>query len=337
MIWEIFSKVLIAYPVVSLVLFVFPNILHRRKSYKSAVINEAVYGKKVLHISHRGGAREGLENTVPTFQHAVDLGSNMLEMDVCMTKDGILVVSHDSYLDRLCGQDLHIHDLNYKDLPKHADQVLIHFTDKQRFETGKQTKNYYFPTLEEIFTLFPTILINVELKTPTEEAIIKTGEMIRKYKREHTTVWGCKSSKDTKIVNKYFPEALLFFPIEKALGTYLLFITGLLPFFPIRENSLQMVKLNQEYYKWKASENISMSTKCLIQAIRFFNWVSPVVFWHLHKRGVVTVYWVLNSEVDFEDCVKQGVHGIMTDTPTLLRSYLDKKGLHIPNDIKKND
>lgn len=40
-----------------------------------------------MHISHRGGSRENLENTMQAFKHAVALGTDMLEMDVCITKD----------------------------------------------------------------------------------------------------------------------------------------------------------------------------------------------------------------------------------------------------------
>lgn len=41
----------------------------------------------MLHASHRGGSRENVENTIQAFKHAVDLGTDCLEMDVCMTKD----------------------------------------------------------------------------------------------------------------------------------------------------------------------------------------------------------------------------------------------------------
>ena len=41
----------------------------------------------------------------------------MLEMDVCETKDGILVVHHDHDLERTCGIKKQIRDLEYKELP----------------------------------------------------------------------------------------------------------------------------------------------------------------------------------------------------------------------------
>ncbi len=52
------------------------------------------------------------------FKHAVNLGTNILEMDVCLTKDKKIVVIHDSSLQRMTGSDTYVEDYNYADLPK---------------------------------------------------------------------------------------------------------------------------------------------------------------------------------------------------------------------------
>jgi len=46
-------------------------------------------------IAHRGVSRERLENTIPAFQRAIDLGANGVELDVHVTRDGTVVVHHD--------------------------------------------------------------------------------------------------------------------------------------------------------------------------------------------------------------------------------------------------
>ncbi|MDE2723182.1 MAG: glycerophosphodiester phosphodiesterase family protein, partial [Gemmatimonadota bacterium] len=51
-------------------------------------------------IAHRGGWRLWPENTLYAFQHAVDLGVDMLEMDIRSTKDGHIVVFHDETVTR---------------------------------------------------------------------------------------------------------------------------------------------------------------------------------------------------------------------------------------------
>lgn len=50
---------------------------------------------KTLVIAHRGGAGLSPENTMYAFERAVGLGSDMLEMDLRSTADGVLVLIHD--------------------------------------------------------------------------------------------------------------------------------------------------------------------------------------------------------------------------------------------------
>ena len=69
-------------------------------------------------ISHRGGSRESLENTLESFKNGYKQGSNVLELDVCLTKDKNIVVIHDSNLKRMCGISNEVEKYNYKDLPK---------------------------------------------------------------------------------------------------------------------------------------------------------------------------------------------------------------------------
>lgn len=54
----------------------------------------------MLKIGHRGAAGHEPENTIRSFQKALELGADAVEFDVRMTKDGQLVVCHDETLDR---------------------------------------------------------------------------------------------------------------------------------------------------------------------------------------------------------------------------------------------
>lgn len=55
----------------------------------------------MLKIGHRGAAGYEPENTLRSFQKALDLGADAVEFDVRMTKDGQLVVCHDATLERI--------------------------------------------------------------------------------------------------------------------------------------------------------------------------------------------------------------------------------------------
>jgi glycerophosphoryl diester phosphodiesterase len=53
----------------------------------------------------------------------------MLEMDVCVTKDGVLVVHHDSDLRRTCGVDRLVGELDTHELPLMQDEIEVHFAE----------------------------------------------------------------------------------------------------------------------------------------------------------------------------------------------------------------
>jgi glycerophosphoryl diester phosphodiesterase len=56
------------------------------------------------------------ENTMTSFEQALQLGADMLEFDVRLTKDGIPVIVHDANLDRTSNKSLYVSDLSAKDL-----------------------------------------------------------------------------------------------------------------------------------------------------------------------------------------------------------------------------
>ena len=55
-------------------------------------------GRNVERIGHRGAPRRYLENTTPSFQEALRLGADAVELDVHVTADGLPVVHHDPVL-----------------------------------------------------------------------------------------------------------------------------------------------------------------------------------------------------------------------------------------------
>jgi glycerophosphoryl diester phosphodiesterase len=67
-------------------------------------------------IGHRGASGHARENTLEAFRLASELGAEMWELDTQMTKDGIVVVSHDDHLERVFGVDRHISQMTADEL-----------------------------------------------------------------------------------------------------------------------------------------------------------------------------------------------------------------------------
>ncbi|KND26709.1 glycerophosphodiester phosphodiesterase [Streptomyces acidiscabies] len=100
-----------------------------------------------IPFAHRGGAADGLENTVAQFRRAVELGYRYIETDVHATRDGKLVAFHDSTLDRVTDGAGRIADLPWKDV------ALARVGDREPV-----------PLLEELLETFPEVRWNVDIK-----------------------------------------------------------------------------------------------------------------------------------------------------------------------------
>nr|WSY56457.1 glycerophosphodiester phosphodiesterase [Streptomyces sp. NBC_00886] len=100
-----------------------------------------------IPFAHRGGAADGLENTVFQFRRAVELGYRYIETDVHATADGKLVAFHDETLDRVTDGAGRIADLFWSDV-SHARVA------------GREP----VPLFEELLETFPEVHWNVDVK-----------------------------------------------------------------------------------------------------------------------------------------------------------------------------
>jgi len=74
--------------------------------------------KEFINYAHRGASEYYPENTLVSFYAGWLMGANGIETDVQMTKDGVLIISHDSNLMRVAGREDKITDLTYAQLMK---------------------------------------------------------------------------------------------------------------------------------------------------------------------------------------------------------------------------
>lgn len=118
-----------------------------------------------IPFAHRGGAADGLENTMLQFRRAVEAGYRHLETDVHSTADGKLVAFHDSTLDRVTDGGGRIEDLPWADV-RHARVA------------GSEP----VPLFEDLLEAFPEARWNVDVKA--EPALLPLLDLI-----ERTGCW----------------------------------------------------------------------------------------------------------------------------------------------------
>lgn len=73
-------------------------------------------GRLPFCIGHRGASGHERENTITAFRRAAELGAEMWELDTQLTKDGVVVVSHDDHLERVFGIDHRISEMTAAEL-----------------------------------------------------------------------------------------------------------------------------------------------------------------------------------------------------------------------------
>lgn len=109
-------------------------------------------------MAHRGLSADAPENTLYAFSDAISVGADFIELDVQQTRDGVLVVMHDSNLKRTTGVNKDIWDVDY--------------TDIQNLDAGSWFDPAYanarIPTLEETLQFVDKrAKLNIEIK-PTK-------------------------------------------------------------------------------------------------------------------------------------------------------------------------
>jgi glycerophosphoryl diester phosphodiesterase len=105
--------------------------------------------QKILNIGHRGAKGWSPENTLASFQKAIDMDADGIEFDVHLSADGEVIVIHDETVDRTTNGTGAVKNLALAELKKLRIQDV-----------------FEIPTLREVFDAFPKkLLVNVELKT----------------------------------------------------------------------------------------------------------------------------------------------------------------------------
>ena len=106
----------------------------------------------VIVVAHRADWRNFPENSLEAIQSAIEMGVDMLEIDVQRTKDGVLILMHDHNLDRTTTGSGNIADTNWEDIAK------LNLKDHQ----GNVT-TYKVPKLEDALLMCKDrIMINLD-------------------------------------------------------------------------------------------------------------------------------------------------------------------------------
>lgn len=165
-------------------------------------------------MAHRGLSADAPENTLYAFSDAISVGADFIELDVQQTRDGVLVVMHDSNLKRTTGVNKDIWDVDYADI--------------QNLDSGSWFDPAYanarIPTLEETLQFVDKrAKLNIEIKPTkhgTDTLEQDVAELITQYQYTdacYVTSFSYGSLKKVKEVN---PEIRTGYLMSVAYGQF---------------------------------------------------------------------------------------------------------------------
>ena len=265
---------------------------------------------KNLNIQGHRGCRGLLpENTIEAFIKAIDLGVTTLELDVVISKDSQVVVSHEPFFNYQISTHPEGKDIN-KDNQTSFNIFKMDYEEIKRYDVG--TKEYpkfpiqskikaYKPTLEAVIDTvqkylrsnnLPQVNYNIEIKYskneeniyhPTADIFIKLvyDLIISKGIKKNCNVQ-CFDEKPLNILHRLDSEIATAFLVDK---------TGYI-----------------------ASKLSKLNFKPTIYSPHF-KLVDNELVKYCHENSIKIIPWTVNDEADINKIISMGVDGIITDYP----------------------
>lgn len=311
--------------------------LPRQKSYisENPLMKD---GNLPVLVAHGGGNMEFPNDTLEAFYNAYSVDTRMMiETDVSITKDGVLILSHDTTLDRNTNVTGEICDWNYTDLleqrvdfsyenPVDEDFRLNGERVRYKDENGniKYPTDVSYPdgikprddeiflatTLEDLFISFPETRINVEIKQEGELGKTALNEAIRLTEEYNAFDRVCFASFHEEIYAEYqrlqnSGEVSDEFMCSPATNTTTLFffmqLLGLDALFP---DKIAIFQLPTEKL------GFDLSTRSFVE--------------NAHNHNIAVQYWTINDEAEMRRLIEIGADGITTDRPHALKKVMDE-------------
>ena len=266
--------------------------------------DEAFAASKILVHGHRGARAMRPENTLPAFEYAIQAGADVLELDVSVTKDDVLVVSHNpTLLPAICAgpkPNAVIRELTLQELRQYDCGRL----KNPGFPSQQPVPETRMPTLDEVLTLAAPskIELNIETKifrdqpqytpAPEEFARMMLAE-IRKHHLESRVIVQSFDFRTLQAMKKLAPE--------------------------IRLSAL---------YAGTPKDFVEIAREAGAQIISpQYTLVNQQQVAAAHQAGLQVVPWTANTTKEWDILIAAKVDAIITDDPAGLIAHLKSLGI----------
>ena len=268
--------------------------------------------KRFMLLGHQGARGVMPENTIQGMLKALDLGVNVLDMDVVMSGDQQVLLSHEPYFNNEIStrpngkaismkeeKTFNIFKMDYAEVKKFDVGMKVH----PRFP-GQAKVKAYKPLLSEVIDAVEAYVKLKKLKKPTyniETAFIRRGD--GEFQPEASVIIEgiMQIVKEKKIGKRVIIQSLDMRPLQYLHAQYPSVKTSLVidekqDF----EESLEKLGFKPTYYS------------------PYFVLVGKGLVDRCHELGVKIIPWTVNSVKDLNYLLGLGVDGVVTDYPNLM-------------------
>ncbi|MBP5505534.1 MAG: glycerophosphodiester phosphodiesterase [Bacteroidales bacterium] len=235
-------------------------------------------------FAHRGGKAEFDENTLSAFNAAYKAGYRSFECDIRMTKDGNLVVMHDSSLEAFPKMEGNVETTLAKDL--------------KNLRVGKSKILFLPELLEWIVKKGDIEYFEFELKT--DEALYPTEILEPMCESLYHKIMATKPMGSTFIITSFDPRPLMFLR-DKFSETNLAYITAE----PVNNATITKVK---ELGLKRLNATMAGTSRDAVEKA--------------HNAGIAVVLWPSDNVADIALGVSLGADAVCTDIPVAAKKAL---------------
>lgn len=256
-------------------------------------------------IAHQGGELLAPSNTVIAFANAANMGVDVLDTDLHITKDGYLVAIHDPTVDQTTNGHGAVKDLTLKEIQ--SLDAGYHFKDLQG-SYSYRGKGAYIPTAEELFQKFGNFRWSMEIKDDNppsryNEMAKKLWALIQKYHMEDKVYISSFDQNILSTFNKYAKGRVALSAGKQEVTKFVIFHK-----FFLRDLYQPQV---DAFDIPTASSGFDLTDKKLIDGA--------------HRRGMKVDYWTIDDTKTMQKLIDEGADGIQTNRPDILLKLLNKK------------
>ena len=294
---------------------------------------------------HRGARGLAPENTLAAFRKALEIGVSTLELDLALTRDGVLVVSHDSVLnpDVTRGPDGQwlsapgpaIHTLTLDELRRYdVGRLDPRSRYAQQWPRQVAVDGERIPTLAEVVALVRASGKAVRLNAETKLRPDRPGEAPAPaaFASAVVTFWRAEHLEASASVQSFDWRTLLKIKrLAPEIRTVCLTIQQ--PGF----DNLQVGRAGRS--PWTAeldvddvegsAPRLAARAGCAVWS-PFHRDVTPARVREAAALGLEVIPWTVNDAADMRRLIDEGVHGLITDYPDRLREVMAARGLPLP-------